>query len=59
MILIKHTDEDHWIVHHQGDVCYTYNIKKATVFDSVDSANQYKDKWDLWDYEVVENANIR
>ncbi|QHJ74293.1 hypothetical protein VH12019_00374 [Vibrio phage VH1_2019] len=53
MIVLQH-ETDGYIVQIGCDICCTDDIDKASIFETVDVAQEFKDQWDLWDWEVRE-----
>ncbi len=54
MILIYSESENQYIVQLGCDVCMHPRKDKATDFKLRSNAQEYIDKWDLWDWEIVE-----
>ncbi|CAM0049053.1 hypothetical protein VPHF86_0139 [Vibrio phage F86] len=54
MILIYSESENQYIVQLGCDVCMHPRKDKATDFKLRSNAQAYIDKWDLWDWEIVE-----
>ncbi len=46
--------ECNYIVHINNDVCFHRDIKKATLFSSLEMAQSYIERWALEDYEPQE-----
>ncbi|CAL9970586.1 hypothetical protein VPHK567_0147 [Vibrio phage K567] len=54
MILLYCEDENQYIVQVGCDVCMHPRKDKATDFKTRECAQAYLDKWDLWEWEIVE-----
>ncbi|AGN30161.1 hypothetical protein VPFG_00159 [Vibrio phage nt-1] len=51
MFVLKHAT-DGYIVQIGCDICCTDDLEKADSFETSDVASEFKDQWDLWDWEV-------
>ena len=58
MILLYNKQENQYVVSIGNDVCMHPRKDKATDFKTEELAKAYKDKWDLWDWDIMNGDKI-